>query len=88
MCSISVVDISKVSIINQDPTYEDYQDVGKRSKKWFEQIGFVYISNHGIHPSIIDQAMKASMDFFNLEAEIKNKTRVGKEYQGWIVLQI
>ena len=83
MCSISVVDVSKVSTIKPNPSFEDYHEVGNRIKECFEQIGFVYFSNHGINQSIIDHAMKASMEFFNLQKEIKNRTKVGKEYQGW-----
>ena len=83
MCSISVVDVSKISIINPNPTIEDYHDIGNKIKYCLEQIGFVYLSNHGINQSTIDAAMKSSMEFFNLEIEMKNKTRVGKDYQGW-----
>ena len=84
MSSISVIDISKVSLENTNPSIEDYKDVGDKIKKCFEDIGFLYINHHGISQEIIQNAMKASMEFFNLDTDMKNKARKGKEYQGWV----
>ena len=47
-------------------------------------IGFLYINHHGISEETIQNAMKASMDFFNLDTTTKNKARKGEEYQGWV----
>ena len=84
MSSISVVDISKVSLDNANPSIDDYKDVGNKVKECFEQIGFLYITEHGISQEIIKNAMTGSMDFFCLGDKIKNKSRKGEEYQGWV----
>ena len=84
MTSISIVDISKISLNKPDPTVDDYKEVSLQIKKCFEEIGFMYISHHGIDQEVITEAMKASMDFFKLEESVKNKTRKGEEYQGWV----
>ena len=84
MSSISVVDISKVSLDNTNPSIDDYKDIGNKIKQCFEQIGFLYITEHGISQEIIKNAMTGSMDFFCLGDKIKNKSRKGEEYQGWV----
>ena len=63
MTSISTVDISKISLGTSSPSDEDYQDVAKEIKQCFENIGFMYLSNHGVSGDIIDNAMKASLKF-------------------------
>jgi len=84
MTSISVVDISKVSLERSHPSDNDFKEVSKTISKNFEEIGFMYIINHGISEQIITDAMEASMAFFKLEESIKNKTSKGSEYQGWV----
>jgi len=58
--------------------------VSQQIKRCFENIGFMYISNHGIPQDVIDRGMSSSMEFFNLERNVKNLTRKGAEYQGWV----
>ena len=84
MTSISVVDISKVSLEHSHPSDNDFKEVSETISKNFEEIGFMYIINHGISEQIITDAMEASMAFFKLEESIKNKTSKGSEYQGWV----
>jgi len=84
MTSISVVDLSKLSLEQSNPSCSDFEEVSKTVSKCFEEIGFMYIINHGIAEKTITDAMEASMAFFKLEGNIKNKSRKGSEYQGWV----
>ena len=84
MTSISTVDISKISLGTSSPSDEDYQDVAKEIKQCFENIGFMYLCNHGISGEVIDNAMKASLQFFRMEKNIKNKVAKGPQFQGWV----
>jgi isopenicillin N synthase-like dioxygenase len=42
-------------------------------KTALEDVGFLMITGHGVEPSLIDRASKASLDFFDLPAEEKMK---------------
>ena len=82
MSAISVIDIAKISLQHASPSLEDYQGLVSQVKDGLEKTGFLYIRNHGVPPEVIEEAMKTSMDFFNLDREVKNETRKGAEYQG------
>ena len=84
MSEIATVDLQKISLNIQAPKLEDYLHVSQQIKKCFENIGFMYIKNHGIPQDVIDRGMSSSMEFFNLERNVKNLTRKGEEYQGWV----
>ena len=79
----SIVDIEKISLQNSNPIFEDYQHIGHEIKKYFQQLGFLHIRGHGIPQDVIDNAMKASMDFFSLDREEKRRTS-GEEGMGWV----
>ena len=84
MSEIAIVDLQKISLKIHSPKLEDYMHVSREIKKCFENIGFMYIMNHGIPQEVIDRGMRSSMEFFDLEREVKNLTRKGSEYQGWV----
>ena len=84
MSEIATVDLRKISLSIKNPGLEDYQEVSRQIKKCFENIGFMYIRNHGIPQNVIDRGMESSMEFFDLERQVKNLTRKGAEYQGWV----
>lgn len=84
MEKIQVVDISPVSLEKEDVTLEDVEAVGNLIKHAFQEIGFVYIKNHGVAQEVIDAAFRASLDFFSLDTEAKAKITKGIEFQGWV----
>ena len=84
MPSIQVLDVSAISLAITSPAEEDYQALAGILSSCFKDIGFVYVKNHGIGDHVIQDAMRASMSFFNLDKEIKSFTTKGPEYQGWV----
>jgi len=46
--------------------------------------GFFYIENHGIDPQIIERAITASQNFFNLTKEEKQRVAVNQQQRGWL----
>ena len=82
--AISVVDIENISLNIASPSSEDYANLAQEIKSCFGQIGFMYIKNHGIPAETIQNAMKESLNFFQLDKKVKEKTRKGVEYQGWV----
>ena len=82
--AISVVDVENISINTANPSSEHYTNLAQEIKCCFREIGFMYIKNHGIPAETIEKAMKESLNFFQLPKEVKEKTRKGVEYQGWV----
>merc|ERR1719187_2544145 len=84
MTSIQVVDLAAISLDIRDPSEEDYKALAEALDTSFADIGFAYIKNHGIGQDIINNAMEASMKFFNMDEKVKTLSRKGIEYQGWV----
>ena len=82
--SISVVDVETISTQIENPSSEDYANLAIEIKECFGKIGFMYIKNHGLSAETINKAMKSSLKFFGLDTKVKERTRKGAEYQGWV----
>jgi len=70
MKEICIVDVSQIGLLTKDPTKVEFETVGNELRLAFSKIGFVYLSGHGITESEIENAMKVSKEFFELE-EVK-----------------
>jgi len=70
---IATIDVSKIGLGIEKPTFDDFKDVGLKFREAFSKLGFVYITNHGVDNRIIEEAMKASKAFFELDQTIKDK---------------
>ena len=66
MSRIRVVDIGRVGLNVEEAGIEDLKNVGKELSTAFEEIGFVFVSNHGIEESIITSARVASKEYFKV----------------------
>ena len=82
--AISVVDVEKISIQVENPSPEDFANLAIEIKECFGKIGFMYIKNHGLSAETINKAMRSSLKFFGLDKKVKERTRKGAEYQGWV----
>jgi len=84
MTVIPVIDITAISLDIECPEQEDFEKLSHVFSSSFSDIGFIYISNHGIKSESIQGAFKASNDYFSLPNEVKEEDRKGPEYQGWV----
>jgi isopenicillin N synthase-like dioxygenase len=50
------------------------------------EVGFFYITNHGVPQPVIDQAMAAAKTFFAHSPEVKRQVAVNKRHRGWHAL--
>jgi len=85
--SIPIVDISSIGLESAEPSTEQFRSVGNQLDAAFREIGFVYLSNHGISKETILQGMETSKQFF-LQDE-KTKTKYKREINtgeisGWV----
>ena len=52
--------------------------------KTASEIGFFYVSGHGIPPGLSAQAMAASRAFFALDAAVKSDITIDSHQRGWM----
>lgn len=67
---IPIIDIA--SLVNDS----DIESVAKKLRFACENIGFIYIKNHGVEQKLIDDLFKISKEFFSLPIEEKNKLHI------------
>jgi len=72
MREICVVDISQIGLFKKTPSQADLEIVGEELRLAFDKIGFVYLRGHGIPNDVIEDAMKISKKFFELEERKKS----------------
>ena len=60
------MDIGRVGLNVEEAGIEDLRNVGKELSAAFKEIGFVFVSNHGIEESIITSAREASKEYFKV----------------------
>ena len=76
--TIPVVDISPL-ISNSDP-----QQVAEALHAASQGLGFIYVSGHGIDPSIIDSVRKSGYEFFRSSSTAKDTVRISPHHRGWL----
>lgn len=76
--TIPVVDISPL-IDNSDP-----HRVARALHAASQGLGFIYVSGHGIAPSVIDSARAAGYEFFRSTDAVKESVRISSHHRGWL----
>ena len=61
-----MVDIGKIGLGVEKASIEDLKNVGKELSAAFKEIGFVFVSNHGIDESITITARESSKEYFKV----------------------
>jgi len=91
MEQVAVLDISSIGLKAENPTEEEYLEVGKSLFKAFSEIGFIHLTGHGVDQegTLIKDAMSESKDFFLSPDDVKRKVEKGLQggqgqLQGWV----
>ncbi|XP_048578865.1 2-oxoglutarate-Fe(II) type oxidoreductase ppzD isoform X2 [Nematostella vectensis] len=89
--AIPIVDFSVFGVHkdNIDDTSEEAHNLGAEILRAFSSVGFVYLRNHGIPESKVEDVQKVSETFFELPKEKKqNYSRLSDgSNHGWIALE-
>lgn len=82
---IPVVDLGNVGLANtKKPFTDDWKKIGTEIVEAFSDIGFVYLSNHGIPNHAVEGIFQSSKEFFSLDPDIKcNYSRGVTDIQGY-----
>ena len=73
--SIPVLDISCISLQQEDVAHKNYEDLGTKLCDALSTSGFAYLKNHGIPERTVEECKAESKNFFNLPDDIKTKYR-------------
>jgi isopenicillin N synthase-like dioxygenase len=76
--AIPVVDLAEIG------TEAGFQAIGDAVVRAAQDIGFFYVSNHGISEDLIDTAFHASKAFFALDEAQKASVAVDQNQRGWM----
>jgi len=76
MSKIRVVDIATIGLAVDRADIEDLRRVGKELSEAFEDIGFVFVKNHGVDEEMINDAREASKDYFLVYLKINSNTTI------------
>jgi isopenicillin N synthase-like dioxygenase len=82
------VDFSEIPVIDlaglHAPGEPGLAAVGAAIRRAATEVGFFYISNHGVKQPMIDAAFAASRAFFRAPAAVKETARVNALHRGWL----
>ena len=80
------LDPKKIPIIDVS-TLRDGTDKISVSKKLHEankNLGFLYVSNHGISNKTINKTREYGLQFFNKNTKEKETVKISKKHRGWL----
>ena len=76
--AIPVIDISKLR------DNSDAKGVAEQLHAASQNLGFIYVSGHGIPDTVIDAARSSAYDFFRSAVAQKTGVKVSAQHRGWI----
>lgn len=62
----------------------DRQGVAEALHRASSEVGFIYVSNHGIAPEVLQGARATALDFFRRDAEAKSAVTITPKHRGWL----
>ncbi|CAL8110989.1 unnamed protein product [Orchesella dallaii] len=82
--SIPIVDIGSISGEISQPS--DWEDVAAEIRNALHEVGFMYLTNHGVPNDVIAENFEISEQFFSLPKEIKRKYKknMKESRNGWV----
>lgn len=80
------VDISDIPVIDLSPLRDgsDPQSVGDALARASSEVGFLYVSGHGISDSLIEGARAAARAYFAQPEAVKLRAAVNRDHRGYI----
>ena len=62
----------------------DKISVAKKLHKANKNLGFLYVSNHGISNKTIEKTREHGLQFFNKSTKEKETVKISKKHRGWL----
>jgi len=82
----SEIDTSLIPVVDIGPLRDgsDVQGVANALHRASQQVGFIYVTNHGIAPKVLCAARTTALDFFHQDADTKDLVKVSPKHRGWL----
>lgn len=83
---VPIVDLGQLSLAHaSEPSRDEWLRVGKSVAEAFQNIGFVYLKNHGVPETQVSSLVASGGRFFDLDLKTKNKyPRNPEKQQGYV----
>ena len=80
------LDAADVPVIDIGPLRDgsDPEAVGRRLAWAATEVGFIYVENHGVPSSLIENARRAGLEFFRMPEEAKQEAATNEFHHGWL----
>lgn len=75
---IPVIDLAPLRA-NTDP-----YGVARALHRASREVGFIYVSNHGLPQETLDRARRVALEFFRMPVPAKSKVRISPQHRGWL----
>ena len=84
--TVRELDQSIIPVIDIGPLRDgsDPADVARQLNRASRDVGFIYISNHGIDDTLFEAARAAALSFFRLPEEAKRRVAVSDKHRGFL----
>lgn len=86
IATIPVIDISSLKEASEVDFCEETAVTGQAIRNAAQNVGFFYISNHGVPEILVDTLIETAHEFFTLPLEVKNRISMqngGKAWRGF-----
>jgi len=84
------ISIEKIPVISLSPLRTgdlvEAKSIAVKIRRAAEEVGFFYISDHGIPKSVIDHAYNAAKIFFSSSKEFKDSIKINSNHHGFLAI--
>jgi isopenicillin N synthase-like dioxygenase len=82
----NAIDASPIPVIDIGPLRDgsDATGVARALHRASREVGFLYVSNHGIPEAAIGRARRVALEFFRRPETQKARVRVSPQHRGWL----
>ena len=83
---VEPIDADEVPVIDVAPLRDgaDPAGVGAELARAAAEVGFLYVRNHGVDPTLVERARRAALDFFRLPEEAKREAATNRFHHGYL----
>lgn len=79
-------DAGPIPVIDMGPLRDGSgaAEVGKALHQASQEVGFIYVKNHGIPDDLIKRAHAVALAFFRQPEEVKDRVAISESHRGWL----
>ena len=80
------IDTSLIPVVDIGPLRDgsNIPGVAEALHRASREVGFIYVTNHGIAPDVLEGARTTALSFFRQDAEAKEPVKVSSKHRGWL----